>query len=283
MNDNYLIRPMNLREVTEFAIPLAAKEGWNPGKYDAECFFRADPGGWFTGTLNGEPISCISAVSYGGQFGFIGFYIVKEGHRGMGYGIQIWEKAMQYLGSQNIGLDGVVDQQHNYQKSGFNLAYSNMRFEGTATKQHTDIREVIDLSEVPFDSLLEFDSCYFPVRREEFLKCWIRQPESKSFGIFRGGKTEGYCILRKCRKGYKFGPLFAKNSADAEKLFLAGISSIPLNSPFFLDCPEVNTNAIELAEHYQMKPVFSTARMYTKGEPDLDLSGIYGVTTFELG
>jgi hypothetical protein len=32
-----------------------------------------------------------------------------------------------------------------------------------------------------------------------------------------------------------------------------------------------------------MEVTFETARMYTGPAPDVDLAGIYGVTTFELG
>lgn len=30
------------REELAFAVDLAAREGWNPGVHDAECFFAAD-------------------------------------------------------------------------------------------------------------------------------------------------------------------------------------------------------------------------------------------------
>ena len=54
------IRTMRREEVA-FAIDLAAREGWNPGLHDAECFFSADPGGFLIGELDGEPVGCISA------------------------------------------------------------------------------------------------------------------------------------------------------------------------------------------------------------------------------
>jgi hypothetical protein len=38
-----------------------------------------------------------------------------------------------------------------------------------------------------------------------------------------------------------------------------------------------------LAEHFCMTPVFETARMYTRGEPDIALARTYGITSFELG
>ena len=40
----------------------------------------------------------------------------------------IWNAAMDSLAGRNVGLDGVVAQQDNYRKSGFRLAYRNVRF-----------------------------------------------------------------------------------------------------------------------------------------------------------
>jgi len=51
---------------------------------------------------------------------------------------------------------------------------------------------------------------------------------------------------------------------------------------FFLDVPEINKNAVKLAENTGMKPMFETARMYTKFAPNLPLIKIFGVTTFEV-
>ena len=41
MVDDFRVRTMQ-REDVAFAIDLAAREGWNPGLHDAECFFAAD-------------------------------------------------------------------------------------------------------------------------------------------------------------------------------------------------------------------------------------------------
>lgn len=35
------------REEAEFAIEMAAAEGWNPGVHDGELFYEADPEGFF--------------------------------------------------------------------------------------------------------------------------------------------------------------------------------------------------------------------------------------------
>ena len=112
-----------------FAIDLASREGWNPGIHDAECFFAADPSGFLIGELLGEPVGCISAVSYAGRYGFVGLYIVRPGFRGRGYGMRLWESAMARLRGHNVGLDGVVAQQGNYARSGFRFAYRNVRYQ----------------------------------------------------------------------------------------------------------------------------------------------------------
>ena len=54
-------------------------------------------------------------------------------------------------------------------------------------------------------------------------------------------------------------------------------------SPIYLDVPEVNPAAVDLASRHHMEKVFETARMYTGQKPGIDTGGIFGVTTFELG
>src|SRR5690606_19062772 len=101
---SYSIRPMNRGDL-DVAVSWAAKEGWNPGRADAECFFAVDSSGFFMGYLGEEPVASISAVKYGKSFGFVGIYIVKEEHRGKGFGWRIWQRAMDSLAGRTVGLD----------------------------------------------------------------------------------------------------------------------------------------------------------------------------------
>ena len=281
-NNKYKIRTMNRKEV-EIAIEWAAKEGWNPGIYDADCFYSADPDGFFIGLLGDEPIATISAIKYGESFGFIGFYIVKPEYRGKGYGIKIWNAGLKYLEGRNIGLDGVVSQQDNYKKSGFKLAYRNIRHEGRGGGDFPEYSEIVRLSTLPFETIDSYDRTFFPENRTQFLKSWVNQPGCNALGIMQNGKLAGYGVIRRCRFGYKTGPLFADSPELAKNLFLALKSMIKPSETFYIDTPEVNRPAVVLAEHYNMKVVFETARMYTREKPDLPLNRLFGVTSFELG
>ena len=260
----------------------AAAEGWNPGLHDAECFFAADPQGFFVGEVAGSPVGCISAVAYGQEFGFIGFYIVRPEFRGKGYGIQLWQAAMRYLGLRNIGLDGVVAQQANYQQSGFRLAYRNIRYGTNSMNKLQPAPGLVPLAKLPFEQLAAYDRRLFAFERQDFLRCWISRPQVCALGLLQQERLAGYGVLRACRTGYKIGPLFADGPTEAEAL-LDGLTAELQAGPIFLDAPEANPQAVRLAERAGMKPVFETARMYTQQPPAMPLDKLFGVTSFELG
>lgn len=275
----FKIRRMDRRDI-DLVIEWAAIEGWNPGIHDGECFYNSDPDGFFIGDLSGEPIGCISAVAYDDSFGFLGLYIVKPEFRGKGFGIRLWNAALAYLGNRNIGLDGVLARQEDYERSGFTLAYKNRRYAGIIEGKVGD--NITDLKKISFRDILAYDSRIFPAPRPKFLQSWIARPDAGAYGYIAGGKIAGYGVIRKCRVGYKIGPLFADNQEAADDLFHA-LASRASGAPLFLDVPETNMASISMAERHGMHIVFETVRMYRKKPYLSRLNRVFGVTTFELG
>ena len=283
MTPPYRITTMTRSEFG-LAVDWAAAEGWNPGLHDAKCFYAADPSGFLMGLLEGEPVAALSAVKYGETFGFLGFYRVRPEFRSRGYGLQIWQAGMDALGGRNIGLDGVVEQQDNYVKSGFKLAHRNVRYESIGEVVTALERpNIVPLSSVPLNEVVTYDRAFFPADRSVFLKAWLTQPDSKAVGYLQNQALAGYGVLRACREGHKMGPLFADSAQAAEDIFLTLKASVEPSSAFYLDVPEVNPQAVALAERHGMKSVFETARMYTHAAPDLSWNRTFGITTFELG
>jgi GNAT superfamily N-acetyltransferase len=280
--DNIQVRTMK-REELPLAVEWAVAEGWNPGIADAECFYREDPEGFFCAVADGKIVGTVSVVNYDDRFAFAGLYIVKPEYRGKGIGMQLYRHAMHHAGSRIVGGDGVVALVEKYEKNGgLFLHYINARYEGRGgglmPKGLTPIRKV------NFASLLDFDTAHFPARRERFLYTWIDQKDH--FGLAwldTDGTILGYGVRRPCAKGYKIGPLFAKDRATAELILDGLVAGIP-GEPFFLDIPVPNKAAVALVEDRKMVPVFFTARLYSTRDPvPLPLDEIFGVTTFELG
>lgn len=269
------------RNDLDVAIKWAAEEGWNPGLKDADCFYQTDPNGFFIGELNDEPIATISAVKYGNEFGFLGFYIVKNEFRGQGYGHKIWQAASDYLGNVCSGLDGVVAQQSSYESDGYVKAFNQFRFEEQDVRGARD-SEILDIKDIPFEKILEYDNHVVKYNRETFLRCWLNMQGTYACGIMRDDKLAGYGLIRACKHGYKIGPLFADDFIIAEKIYLA-LADYATGNTVYLDVPEANKIGFELANKHVRKYVFETARMYKNGKLNQETDKIFGVTSFELG
>lgn len=275
----FSVGPMT-RQDLDWAVDLAAAEGWNPGLRDAEAFWAADPAGFFIGRYQGRRAAAVSAVDYGGGFAFAGFYIVRPEYRGLGFGRRLGELVLSRLAGTIIGLDGVVEQQPTYRKLGFEFEFNSFRMSGPAGP-HSD-EGLVDLKERPFELALDFDSTCFPVPRPAFLKTWLNLPGHRALGRVENDRLTGYGVIRPCREGHKIGPLFATDPATADRLF-QGLRGAVDAGPVFLDIPQNNPAAVELGRRHGLEQVFETARMYLGGRPAWATERVYGLTSFELG
>lgn len=261
----------------------AADEGWNPGDSDVLAFHAADPGAFLVGRLDGRPVACISVVRYGAALGFLGFYIARPEARGQGYGIKIWDAGMARLKGRNVGLDGVVAQQHNYKKSGFRLAWNNIRHEGPPPDAAPPAGvSLVDARSVPFDLIAVYDRRFFPEARDNFLAPWIGLPGRTGMAAMKDGTVQGFGVIRACRAAARIGPLYAASPEIAGALVSA--LAVKTGAPAVaIDVPDRNKAAVMLVERMGLKPAFETARMYTGADPEVDYAGLFGVTSLELG
>ena len=202
--------------------------------------------------------------------------------RGHGYGLDIWNAAIAHAGPRVIGLDGVVAQQQNYRKSGFELAYANVRYGGTVAAPSVPRAGAVALSEIPMPAAAAYDATVFPAPRTSFLRAWINAPGHSGRALMRDGALAGWGVIRPCRNGHKIGPLVADDRAAAAMVLSALLASVG-GGEIFLDVPAINCDAVALAQDLGLVPVFETARMYTGAIPPLRLERVFGVTTFELG
>ena len=278
--NNLRIRVMRPEEIA-LASNWAAAEGWNPGLADAACFATVDPGGFLIGELDGAPAATISCVNYDERFAFLGFYIVRDDLRGRGYGLRIWNAAIAHARPRTIGHDGVVAQQGNYRKSGFQLAYANIRYGGRVAPAAAAPAGIVPLADVPFATVAADDATVFPAPRASFLRAWISARGHVGRALVRDGRLAAWGVIRPCRTGHKIGPLVADDRAAAEAVFAALVAAGP--GEVFLDVPSVNRDAAALAHDHGLAPVFETARMYTGAIRPVRLERVFGVTTFELG
>jgi len=281
LNPKLHIRTMKQNEFS-IAINWAKAEGWNPGVHDAELFYQADPTGFFVGEINNQIVAVGSAVNYDNNFAFCGLYIVAPEHRGKGYGLALTKHRLKYCGERNIGIDGVLENVGIYKDIGYVPYYQNYRYQFNASHKTNIDQNIIKISQASLAQVLDYDRQCFPANRELFLISWITQNDAKSLLYMLDNEVKGFIVRRKCHQGHKIGPLFADNDQIAAQL-LNAIQTDIKDETVILDVPGNNPDAINLAESLNMEVVFSTARMYQKGMPNINNSKVFGITTFELG
>ena len=287
MNASDGVRPASKQDFA-LALEWASHEGWNPGLDDLDAFYAADPSGFLMYYRDGVPVSSISVVRYGKDFGFLGFYIVRPDYRGQGIGWATWQAGMAHLERRSIGLDGVVAQQDNYKKSGFEFIGRNVRFSGKVcdagrTQSDQSIRAAHhdDLPEI-----YRIDQQCFGLPRRQFIADWCLNPSAKTRKTLvkaDQGQISGFGTIRQCNKDYKIGPIFCNSAKAAQAIFNALIETVLPQSEITIDVPSSNLSSMKFAEDVGLKPVFETARMVRGNAPEIDWQRVYGLTSFELG
>jgi ribosomal protein S18 acetylase RimI-like enzyme len=279
------LRTMTRREVGEL-LSWADDEGWNPGLHDAELFWRTDPDAFIAAEFDGQWVGGGAITSYGGEYGFMGLFIVRPEVRGRGLGSQLWHARLARLRDRlrpgaPIGMDGVFTMQDWYARGGFVLAHREIRYEGVGVSGSIDA-SLVPATDLPRDAIAAYDRSCFPAARGRFLDGWLEQPDALALAAVAGERLIGYGVARRCGVGAKIGPLFADDGETAERLF-ASLSTLVPGEPVFLDVPEINAAAVALVRRQGMRDVFGCARMYVGAPPRLRDDRIFGVTTFELG
>lgn len=283
--DDLQFEKLDLKGVKTLAT-WAQLEGWNTGVHDADVYFATDPDGFYGFHHEGELIAGGSIVSYNGEFGFMGFFIVKPEYRSHGIGKKLWylrrDKLLSRLNKNAaIGMDGVVAMQPFYQKGGFEIAFRDLRYEKKGTPFPID-PNISSIEDSDFETIVAYDTQCFGFSRPQFLLPWLQLPENKTFKYIEDNQLKGFAIVRKTITGYKTCPLFADTPAIAEALYKACLTAVEGKS-LCIDIPIVNEAAKALLEKYEATYIFECARMYYGNPPKVNLHKIFGITTFELG
>lgn len=282
--DGCSIGPMRAGEVPLLG-QWAAGEGWNPGVSDLAIVHAIDPDAFLALRHGEEMIGGGVIYRAAPMLGFMGLFIVRPDRRGQGLGTALWFRRRDLLlsrleGGATIGMDGVFDMVPFYERGGFRLSHRDLRFQGIATGTRDDSVEPLDARDR--DEVVAMDAALLGADRKVFLERWLAAPGARTAGLRIAGRLRAIAALRPARNGYRFGPVLAESADDARRVMSHLMADVQ-GQQVQLDVPEPNVAGITLAKGYAFTEVFGCARMYLGPIPRVDVSRVFGVTSFEFG
>jgi hypothetical protein len=285
MNRKVVLKKLIYENVEEL-FEWAKDEGWNPGINDAFIAFNAFPKDFIGYFIEDEMIAAGSIVNYGGEFGFMGLFIVKKEYRFKGIGNLLWhDRKSRLISKLNpgalIGMDGVESMQPFYSKGGFQKLFTDERH-SLMGERFSFSKYVKNYDKRYFDLLMEYDKLSFGFNRKTFLSYWLKNASAKSFVFVEEDNLKGYVVIRETVEGYKIGPLFADSKAIASELFKACLTEVE-GQKVSIDIPTINPSAKQLLEEFNSEIVFECARMYYPKVPKCSFHTVFGITTLEFG
>ena len=275
------IRHLGLQEMV-FPMEVAYKEGWNPGLYDGAAFFQADPDGFFLAEQNGGMAGAISAVRCGEDLVVIGNHFVLPPFRGKGIGKALWEHALLQAGEKTAVCNGLTEGRAFYESYGFQGAYNVIRYGGVMFAEARHSRDVYPACDIDFRRLAQADAVFFGAARERVLKAWLETPVMESVCLLKDGDMRGWGSLRRCRKGWRLGPVFARDYACAEEM-IRHLAMKTCDEWVYIDIPETNVQAIRLAFAIGMAPLSARLKLFWGERIQEPIEQIFGFTSLDIG
>ncbi|OKP03721.1 GNAT family N-acetyltransferase [Xenorhabdus thuongxuanensis] len=227
------------RQDWECVVQWGNKEGWNIGYHDADCMYSVDNDGLFIGWIGDQAVAAVSLINHSKQYAIWGNYLVDNDFRGKGYGKAVCKVARSHAGNRDIGSNAMPYMVSNYKKSGLNPIYNIIHYTGKLKKiESENIKEISIIKPHNIDSIIKYDSLFFPTLRQKFLNSWLFSSGHISYLKMVNGDIFGYGVIRPLPDGFRIGPLVARTPSDAEELFNTLTSSLPENTKISIFLPE---------------------------------------------
>ena len=302
-DSNFVVRRLlTPEEIREEICERAVMVGWRLGALDHVSYFAADPTGFYVGELGGKTICCTSCIKYKPSFSVVGSHIVDKPYRGGGYGMRIFNQAIEssdlfgtfagdaeeYLVSMYTELGGKPYWDaflYHLNASSAVKALDNFKPPNSIRIQPPSI----DF----FPAILQYDSIVNGFSRQAFLKEWIFAPNCHtSVALDSNGEVVGYSVVRSTlrkEEGWKIGPCYADNSLIARSLYqdmLIKVASSDPHAVIDITIPSGQhfvKETVGIVKQLQGKLVSQSVRIYFGGTPEISFKNIFATTNSQLG
>lgn len=264
-----------------------ADEGVN-SECTVDPFYNIDREGYFKGVIGNEMISSILALRYSPNFAFIGYYFVKEDYRHNKYGITLFNRALKHCGERTIELISVIEQQKNYEKSGFKTSGFMVDYTGISAHSEAKLNAIKYDEHLHLDDIATYDQDCFPADRKGFLKNWFNKKDTSTFVYYdSNNKLRGYGSIYKNDTQYVISPCYCDNKEIAKAIIALLVNSIPKNEQLIIFGPKSHQASVDFISEtndiYHWEKGHECPIMYKNGHPNQDWQKCFSIISEGIG
>ena len=309
-NSSFTVRTATSLEDLKFAFDIANDENWGLAHGDAECFFTADPQGFFIGELDGKKICSTTLIRYPRNRVCVGgLTITDPAYRKMGYAKKLMESTLTLRSIPNnyynLQTDVIVELLP-YLTLGirYYLGWLNYCTIIPALQALDALRQInpvrstnvvlTSTTDVECEDLCVYEEQVMNLYRKEFLMKWTTLPGRQGWvAMDTGGSVRGFAVSRQIIKPddvYKIAPLYADSPDIACRLLQRIAEQVVCankDAKLYLDVPSDNSHAVQLTKnHLGGRVVWELRRIYCKKaveRPPIAVDKVYGLTSQTVG
>jgi GNAT superfamily N-acetyltransferase len=241
------------------ALELCRAAGWNQLHQDWARLIAYEPGGCFAAEIDKQLVGTITTTRYGTDLAWIGMMLVHEDFRRRGIATALMNAGLDYLGKQHVGcikLDATPAGQPVYQRLGFDAQWSFRRW--VRDQDEFSDRAPPAAAATLATTHIDLDRVAFAADRSRWLKLLnagsVLCQRPRGFGMLRSGFLASY-----------LGPVVAENRDVARDIIVELLKQSPGKT--FWDPPEVNPDAVQLAQSLGFQPIRDLTRMWIGSQP----------------
>lgn len=300
-----------------FGMSLKEQAGWNQLPDDWLRWLRMEPEGLFLAEYDGRPAGTAAAIVFDpvegdarngdeaaadrspNKVAWIAMMLVEESLRGRGLGRALMEHAIAFAtqrGAASIRLDATPLGRPLYEKLGFTPDFSLTRYGGkpqmpAGKSGATDRSSNIEVQACDVPAAAAFDRRVLRVDRSRMLQAfWEQQPGRGAWRHdfpgdeqLRRNALAGYYTIRPGSQAVQIGPCLADADADAGPTLIAEALQRLAGQATFIDVPDANAVARELAERAGLEARRPLLRMTRGPKVEEDANRIWASSGPEKG
>ena len=228
-------------------------EEWDIEEDYIHSSYTTSPEDFFIAYEDEKLVGFIIASKQSEDFGLINSFLVVKSLRGLGYGKQLFNHALEYLKGCKIAVDSPEKNKNFYTKLGFTKHFDIITYRYMLDKPYK--YDSLDEEVIDFDEELSL------VNKDEEMKALILSDGTKYKAIKKSNTISSFALMVNYSDGYKIH-IESENLQETLTLFFNITQNLKTGTNIYIQITELSPMLMEFAQLLGMREHSRLTRMY---------------------